>query len=288
MSGSTHCPIPVVMRSRNDMPLVADTVAAVRRQRHPLVLVSFENASTDGTDALMAAHAAEVHHVPAGGYVPGRVLNDAMRATRGDLVVFLNADCLVADDDWLERLIAPFADPSVAAVFGRQRPRPGGDALQARDTEAAYGDGTQQARWRHCFSMAASAVRRSVWEGMPFREDLRYSEDIDWTWRARQAGHRVQYVPDAVVYHSHDYTLGQLYRRQFGEGEADATIFDWSRWQRSWLRYTCLPYARQVLADCRYCLREGALMTMARVPIYRATQALARRAGLRHGLAARS
>jgi rhamnosyltransferase len=236
----------------------------------------------------MAARASCFHHVPEGAYVPGRVLNDAMRATDGDVVVFLNADCVPADEDWLSTLIAPFADPAVAATFSRQLPRRGCDPLQARDTESTYGDGAGQARWRHCFSMAASAIRRSAWEAMPFREDLRYSEDIDWTWRARQAGLRIAYVADSRVHHSHHYTLRQVFRRQFGEGEAEAAIFDWSRWQRSPVRYTLLPYARQVAADWRYCLRRGALAWCAAAPIYRAAQAAGRLVGFRRGLAART
>lgn len=278
--------VSVVMRSHNDMPIVADTLAALHAQRVPHDLVSFENASVDGTRERMAVHSTRLHHVPDGAYVPGAVLNAAMRATDGDVVVFLNADCVPADEDWLATLLAPFADPAVAATFGRQFPRPGCDPMQARDTESTYGDGAGQLRWRHCFSMAASAVRRSVWEAMPFREDLRYSEDIDWTWRARQAGFRIAYAPDSRVYHSHHYTLRQLYRRQSGEGEAEAAIFEWTGWQRSLLRYTLLPYVRQVAADWRYCAGRTALTWLAMAPLYRAVQAAGRRAGFRRGLAA--
>jgi rhamnosyltransferase len=271
------------MRSHNDMPLIADTLAMLCRQRHPFDLVVFDNASTDGTAEEIRRYTDRIVHVPAGAYVPGRVLNRGMACAESPYVVFLNADCTPQHEDWLERLLAGFADDRTAAVFGRQMPRPDCHPLYARDTEETFGDGSRQRYWRHCFSMAASAIRKSVWDAMPFDERLQYSEDIDWTWRARRQGYRILYAPDAVALHSHNYTLRQLYRRQYGEGRAEAFIFDWPSWQRSLLRYTILPYGRQVLNDWRYCLKRGAFGAAAYAPLLRLAHMTGRRRGFMDG-----
>jgi len=273
----------VALRSHDDQPLVEQTLAALSRQTIPLRLLALDNASTDGTREAVTACATRLVDVPAGAYVPGRVLNEAMTLTDGPVVVFLNADCTPQHDDWLERLLAGLDDPGVGAVFGRQVPRPGAHPLHARDTEAAYGDGTRQATWRHCFSMAASAIRRVDWEASPFREDLQYSEDIDWSWRLRQRGRGVRYVVDAVATHSHDYTLRQLARRHYGEGCAEAAIFEWSAWQASLVRYSLLPWGRQVLDDVRWALGSGEWRAALEAPLMRAVQAAGRRAGFRAG-----
>lgn len=283
----TGSPVWVALRSHDDQPLADQTLAALARQTVPHRLLALDNASTDGTREAVAARATRLVDVPAGAYVPGRVLNDAMRLTDGPVVVFLNADCTPRHDDWLARLLAGLDDPAVGAVFGRQVPRPGAHPLHARDTEAAYGDGRLQASWRHCFSMAASALRRADWEAAPFDEGLQYSEDIDWTWRLRQRGRGVRYVPDAVAVHSHDYTLRQLARRHFGEGKAEAAIFEWSAWQASLVRYSVLPWGRQVLGDVRWALATAHWRAALEAPIVRAVQAAGRRAGFRAGLAAR-
>jgi rhamnosyltransferase len=274
----------VVMRSHNDMPIIGETLRMLSRQRSPRRLLVMENASTDGTRQAVDQAGATVIEVPAGHYVPGRVLNQAMEATDGEFVVFLNSDCTPQSEDWLELLLAGFDSPDVGAVFGRQVPRPDCEPLYALDTEATFGDGERQKYWRHCFSMASSAIRRSVWEKMRFDEALQYSEDIDCTWRIRQAGWTVRYVPDAVVMHSHNYTPTQWYRRQFGEGKAEARIFSWTKWQRSFLRYVVLPWGRQVWSDWKHCAERADLGTALYSPYLRAVGAWGRWLGFQQGL----
>lgn len=277
----------VVMRSHNDMPVVAETLAMLRQQRTPFDLVVFDNASTDGTLEEARKYTDRIVHVAAGAYVPGRVLNQAMVCASGEYVVFVNSDCPPQSDTWLQQMIAGFADEQVVAVFGRQVPRADCHPLYAKDTEDTFGDGSRQPFWRHCFSMASAAIRTSAWKTAPFNERLQYSEDIDWTWRARQRGGRIVYVPDAVVTHSHNYTLRQLYRRQYGEGQAEAFIFDWEPWRRNLLRYSLLPFVRQTLSDWKYCLSHSAFGAIPFSPVMRFTSLLGRRKGFTDGWAER-
>ena len=274
----------VVLRSHNDMPLAEETLAALARQNRTHALAVFDNASTDGTLEAVSRHTDRIVQVPAGEYIPGRVLNQAMEQSDGEFVVFLNADCTPLGEGWLDRLLAGFDHPSVAAVYGRQVARTGCDPLEACDLERTYGPSAAPSSRRHVFSMAAAAIRRSVWEDLRFDERLDYSEDIDWTWRARQRGNVIRYVPDAVAAHSHNYSLRALWRRHWGEGRAEAHIFDFdSAWKRSAIRYALLPWGRQVLGDWVWCLRRGALGAALRSPIYRLTMWTARLRGLREG-----
>lgn len=274
----------IAMRSYNDAWIVGETLDAIARQDAPHRLLVLDNASSDGTAEMARERADAFVHVPKGEYVPGRVLNQAMRATDGEFVAFLNSDCVPQDHRWLSSLLAAFDGPEVAAVFGRQVPRPECRALFAKDTEDTFGDGARQKHWRHCFSMASSAVRRSDWEESPFREDIQYSEDVDWTWRRRQAGRAIRYARDSVAMHSHNYTLRQFHRRQYGEGKADAAIFDWQHWEAGLLRYSLLPFARQVLSDARYGLRTGRLDALVHTVPLRTAQMLGRRKGFVEGL----
>jgi rhamnosyltransferase len=261
------------------MPLLPQTITALASQKAPFAFIAFDNASHDGTREVLDRCADRVLHVAEGSYIPGRVLNLAMQQVSSDIVIFLNADCTPLDENWLQLLIGPFDDPNVAATFSRQLPRPDCSPLAARDTEAAYGDGSGQAAWRNCFSMASCAVRRSVWELLPFNETLAYSEDIAWTKMARDLGYEIRYVSTSRVYHSHNYTNQQWRKRQFGEGKAEAAIFPWSRWQRSLIRYSIIPMLMQILRDARYCASTGNLSALLHSPGYRFHQMAGRRQG---------
>jgi len=274
----------IVMRSYNDIETIPETLESLHRQRAAFKLFVFDNASTDGTREEVERYTSNIINVPEGAYVPGRVLNRAMEMTTGPIVVFLNSDCTPVDESWLEALLAGFEDEKTAAVFGRQIPRLDCYPLYARDITETYGDGYRQRFFRHIFSMASSAVRRSVWEQTPFSEQLQYSEDIDWTWRVKGRGYRIRYVPDSMVFHSHNYTTGAFYKRHYGEGKAEAKFFEWSFWQRSLLRYSLLPYLRQVLSDARYCLAGHSISCVFRSPSLRMAQLIGRRRGFRSGL----
>lgn len=276
--------IDVVVRAHNDLPLIEETLRGIRRQNTPCRILVMDNESSDGTTRIAEQLADQMIQVPAGTYVPGRVLNQAMHATRSEWVVFLNSDCTPLNDVWLDELIAGFEQENVAAVFSRQRPRPDCRALFAKDTEDTFGDGSRQEKWKHCFSMASSAVRRSVWETMPFNETIQYSEDIEWTWRLRKKDFAIRYCPASEVYHSHNYTLRQWFRRQVGEGKADAQIFEWTAWERNWIRYSAMPLARQILSDWTFALKTKTPDAFFHSPCLRFMQMLGRRKGFLDGL----
>jgi len=278
--------VSIIIRARNDMPLIRRTIAALKTQTLPLRVFAFDNASTDGTREELAGFADQLIDVPDGSYVPGKVLNHGMRISDSEFVVFLNSDCVPMHPECLENLLAAFSvapEERCAAVFGRQIPRQDCIDIFYKDTEDTFGDGLRQKYWKHCFSMASSAVSRKVWEKYPFREDIQYSEDIDWTWRVRQEGFSIRYAADSTVEHSHNYTPAQFYRRQFGEGRAEAAIFSWTDWERTWLRYSLLPFIRQILSDYRFAASEFHPKLFFQSPVYRLMQMIGRRKGFNEG-----
>lgn len=227
--------ISIVMRSHNDGPYVGRTLESFRRQRcsRRFEIVSVDDSSTDGTGELIAA-CPEIRRIdpPSGRYVPGRTLNAAVEACRGEVVVFNNADAVPLDDEWLERLTSPvFADRNIAAAYANQLPRPDASYLVRKDSLRAFGDGRTAAKWDFFFSLASSAARRDELTAYPFSSTLRSSEDIDWAYRAVSRGQLLRYVQEARVEHSHNYSRHELWGRFYSEGESAARIFhtvpDW-------------------------------------------------------------
>ena len=75
------------------------------------------------------------------------------------------------------------------------------------------------------FSNTNSAIRRSVWEKIKLPEMLK-SEDQEWAKRALLAGYKIVYDSEAVVYHSHNYTLKKVFQEYFDSGATMPYVYD--------------------------------------------------------------
>ncbi len=278
--------VAIAMRSYNDRGVIRGTLEMIRRQTYRnFELWNFDSSSTDGTLDIIKEFN-DAHHIrrnDSASYNPGTVLNEAVRSVGGEVVVFINSDATPEGEDWLEQLIAPLADPQVGVVYGRQTARPDCRSLFVKDTERAFGDGREAATWVHFFSMANCAVRRDILERFPFETRIQYSEDIEWSYRLRKAGLAIRYVAAAAATHSHNYTLRQSFKRQFGEGKAEAWIFHAGEINTSFLRYCLLPFGMEVLRDLRWAAQQGSLDAFVHTVPLRAVQKWGRWRGLLEG-----
>ncbi|MCB1734816.1 MAG: glycosyltransferase family 2 protein [Gammaproteobacteria bacterium] len=283
--------IAIAMRSYNDIDVIRGTLEAIRDQNfRDYQLWNFDSTSSDGTiDVIREFNDADhIDQNDPKSYNPGTVMNDAVKRIAAgqpsaEIIVFINSDATPETPDWLERMIAPFEHPEVAASFGRQTARPDCRSLFRKDTERAFGDGSESAKWVHFFSMANSAVRRSVIEAIPFETQVQYSEDIEWSYRLKQAGHKIEYVADAPATHSHNYTLKQSYKRMYGEGKAEAWIFRRGEMKPSLLRYFLLPFGMEVLRDIVWGIRTLSLDALLHTVPLRFVQKWGRWQGFKDG-----
>lgn len=286
MEQNRYPKVCVVMRSYNDAAVIRQTLQSVMAQDYPhFELWNFDSSSNDGTlDYIRAVNAPDrICLNDSKTYNPGRVLNDAMRRTDSEIVVFINSDATPERTDWLRKMVEPFlADAEVAAVFGRQTSRPDCRTLFHKDNERAFGDGTISATWRHFFSMANSAVRRSVYEQFPFETQIQYSEDIEWSYRLKKAGHKIQYVAQAPATHSHNYTLKQSFKRHYGEGKADAWIYRAEAGSEGLFRHL-VSAVIEILRDLRWSVKARSLDGVLHAVPLRLTQRIGRWKGYKAG-----
>lgn len=219
--------VSVAVRSRDEASFVPRIFATLERQTlPPLEVVFMDHDSTDGTPELAERHPG-VRAVRWGSepWSYARHTNRAVAACRGEIVACLVGHAVPVGDDWLERLVAPLADPEVAGVYGRQVPHPGCSLLEVRRLEDSFGPEPSRQRDLPFFSTVHCALRRSVWERFPFDEGLPSGEDAVWAARVQQHGFAVCYEPAARVLHSHDPRPGVLLRRAYPEGRGLAPLY---------------------------------------------------------------
>jgi hypothetical protein len=133
--------------------------------------------------------------------------------------------------------------------------------------------------------MASSAIRRSVWTEKPFDEEIRYSEDILWSWQRKQEGWKIAYAAGSIAMHSHNYTHAEVRKRFHGEGKADAAIYPRNLLETGLLRGVLLPFAAEVVRDFLWLSGHGHLDALLEAPVVRFLQKTSYRRGLIEGLA---
>lgn len=257
--------VSVIMRTKNADWVVEDTLKGLFSQNFKdFDLLVVDSGSTDRTLDTVRRFPGRLIEIEAKAYFPGMVLNSAIAQTEGDLVVFMNSDAVAQHPEALERLVAAFDDPAIQAAYARQTPRPEAHGWVRRDYASSFPEKGPAPEWI-TLSLPLAAMRRARWEEHPFYTKAWASEDTEWGLWARKQGHRIQYVADAIVMHSHNYTLRQLYGRRFVEGEADAFIYGgkvtWASMLRQWLR--------DGIRDAVWCLRTGDIAGLLLAPARR-------------------
>jgi rhamnosyltransferase len=278
-------PVSIIMRSYNEGWALRDTLSALQAQDYKnWELIVIDSGSTDGSvDLIREAKPAHFIQIKHEDYNPSRVMNHGMKLAQSEFGIFLNADATPQGSDWLRLLVAALQDPKVAAVFGRQIPRPDCRAVYAHDYERCFGPNRESTQWDHFFSMVSSGLRKDIWSQRGFLEKMQYSEDDEYTRWCREQGYRVNYVPDSVVMHSHNYTPQQAYKRSFGEAKALAAVWNDPPTVINFSKTVLLGWTNDARRDLIFCSRQKRLHEWPHAARIRWLQRRARLAGFREG-----
>lgn len=260
--------VSILLRTRNAGPLFEPLLAALAAQSvTDRELVVVDSGSTDGTAESALAAGARVIPLAPEAFTHAVSTNLGFRAATGEYVVSLSQDATPIHPDWLARLLEAVNPPDVAAAFGRQRARPGCFVVERMELERGYPAGRDGPE-RVLFSNVNSIVRRSAWSRHPFSEAVAIAEDLEWARWALAEGLRVAYVPEAEVWHSHDYSLAQFYRRCREEGRAMSAFSGF----RPGIRTILVGWPRRIAEDFRILREWGELHALPRASLYRLVQ----------------
>lgn len=155
--------------------------------------------------------------------------NLAAHKARGDLLAFLDDDCMVAPG-WLKALVAWVDSPDVEMVGGRVLPVPSEGAIghfEAVRSPLDMGPADSEVGLDEVVRYLPSCnllVWRNTYLALGgFDPRMRVGEDVDFVRRALSAGDGVWYDSRPLVYHSHR-TSGKAFlrrRAEYGASECD-------------------------------------------------------------------
>lgn len=231
----------VCILTKNPGPIFESVLSAALDQitPWPYEVIVIDSGSTDGTVELIdATPGVRLYQIPPHTFGHGRTRNLAVQLTSGEYVAFLTHDAKPADRHWLANLVDKFGyGEDVAGVFGRHIASPEASPFMARDLDMHFDGFRRQGpvfriedrqrydadvgyrQFLHFFSSNNAAIRRRVWDQIPFPE-VDFAEDQTWAKSIIEAGFAKAYAHDAVVVHSHEFGFVETARRSFDESSA--------------------------------------------------------------------
>jgi glycosyltransferase involved in cell wall biosynthesis len=239
--------ISIVLPTRNRPDDLARCLEALSKQAtsRPVEIVVVDNDPSSGLTPPVVARFPTARLVRECRKGLSYARNAGILASRGDLIVATDDD-VTMPEDWLERLVAPFCDPSVMVVTGNVFPvaldTPSQQIFEAygglgKGFEARRVDSTWFWQFRGAVptwelgATANAAFRASIFSdphiglfdealgaGMP----TGCSEDTYVFYQVLKAGFVVQYEPNAYVWHRHRSDIRSLKRQIYSYAKGHA------------------------------------------------------------------
>lgn len=218
--------LTIIIPAYNEAASIADTIRSLQTQsvRVGEILV-VDDCSTDDTAAIARACGARVLTPPANTGSKAGAQNHALALVRTGFTMAIDADTTLAPDA-IERLVAAFRDPAIAAACGFVVPRHVGSVWErGRYIEYLFAF-TFYKQVQDCYgtpliaSGCFSAYRTEILKAQGGWQTRTLAEDMDLTWSLYQDGHGVRFVPEARCYpiepHNWDFLSKQLKRWSHG------------------------------------------------------------------------
>ena len=186
-SKPTHPGVTVIVPVRNDALRLERCLRSILATRHPserLQVIVADNGSTDQTPQVARALGADVLSCP--DVRVGAVRNQAARAARGDVLVFIDADHEI-QPDWIPLALEGLAQPRAGAIGAPYTaPADGTWVQQLYDSFRTRPTGVQEVDWLPSGNLA---IWRSAFAALDgFDTSLETCEDVDFCQRLKRAG----------------------------------------------------------------------------------------------------
>jgi len=233
--------ISIIIPTKNAGDGFDDCISRIFTQKtnYNYEVIVIDSASRDSTLDIIAKYPVRLITIKPEEFGHGKTRNLGARLAMGKYLVYLTQDALPTDENWLDFLLNDMAsDDEIAGAYSRTTPRSNCDPFEARYIAQAWGDKkeikeiTDHKNYKKeykkivFFSNVSSCIRKEVWKKIPFSENLIMAEDQDWSKRVLGAGYKIAYEPKSLVYHSHTYTLKELFKRYRDAGTAHKQVFE--------------------------------------------------------------
>lgn len=189
----------------------------------PNEVLIVDSESNDETAVIAENFGAKVLPIQRAFFDHGGTRDYALRQSSGDIIIFMTQDACPADENAIASLVAPFDNPLVAAVSGRQIARI--DAKESEKLVREYNYPPVSRIWGEdaigkygvkafMISDVFAAYRREAYlDAGGFDHPIMTNEDMLMAQKLLARKWLIAYAAEARVIHSHQFTFRQQFER---------------------------------------------------------------------------
>lgn len=153
---------------------------------------------------------------------PATARNKGAQEAKGEIILFTDADC-VPENNWIEEMVKPFWDPKVMAVKGAYKTHQ--RTLTARFAQIEFEERFEMLKKAESIDMVdtySAGYRKLIFlsfGGFDPSFPVANNEDTELSYKMSQAGHKMVFNPNAIVYHfNHPDSIKKYGRLKFWRG----------------------------------------------------------------------
>ena len=178
--------------------------------------------SSDNSLEILKKNKCHYEEIEKSDFSHSLVRENAAKKSKADIVCFITQDIVIENDDWLEKLVEPIINNEADASYSRQISK--FNNIERYTRESNYPDYSfvkskenleELGLKTFFFSDASSAIKRSVFKKLNYYDgkNLPINEDMYIAYKLITNNYKIKYCADSVVYHSHNFSLKELYDR---------------------------------------------------------------------------
>lgn len=221
--------ISVILPSYNSEKTIEPVLSALEKQTYkkPYEVILVDS-STDNTPNIVKSKFPGIKFIHLSSKTdPGTARNIGFKESRGELILFLDSDC-IPQSDWVELMVSLHESNEYAAV--------GGAVLNGNDPGSKIAWAGYMAEFRefipehsrktvnHIPTCNISYKRNYLEQLGGFNPSYYPQEDLDFNFRLGQIGAKILFSPEIKVRHNHRTELSSFFRHQKNVGQITSSM----------------------------------------------------------------
>ena len=179
-------------------------------------------ASNDNTEQYLKENKIGYQKIQKQEFSHSLVRENAAMKSEADVLVFVTQDVVIVDDLWLYNLVKDIGKDKIVAAYSRQITKYNNIEKYTRESNypatsrvVSKNDIPSLGLKTFFFSDASSAIDTKIFKKLKGYDgkNLPISEDMYIAYKIINSGYKIKYCSESVVYHSHNFTLKEVYDR---------------------------------------------------------------------------